>query len=155
MLVNQNAFANFVSHSINQDSIKIYKPWYKQNLSDHIFAGKYSLIFKLLRDYFKTEIKASRKRVSFNGDIETEDIQGFIRRRWKVNSPNYSLDEKSKFLESVKGILSNKQFNSYLKWLSGNYYSSDPNERQNLKRAKDKILSTELDVPIPKIRRKS
>lgn len=145
-------FANFASMLINKYSNRVYKPWHELNLRNYIFGGRYSLLFKLLRDYFKTEIKNRKKYISFDENTKLDGVSGFARRRWKVNSPNYLFEEKRKFLESVKGVLSAKQFEGYLKWLSGNYNSLDQNERQNLKRAKDKIISAKLNVPIPKSR---
>ncbi len=150
-LFEPSIFANYVSSIINHDSDLVYKPWYKHNLVDHIFGteGKYSPLFTLLRDHFKTKINNFKKNTAFDETMSYEDLPSF-KRRWIINKGNTSLDEQELSLNLAKKILPKKQLGVYSKWLSGEYNSSDQNERQNLKKAKDKIIGAKLNIPIPK-----
>ncbi|MCX6739016.1 MAG: hypothetical protein NT098_03110 [Candidatus Parcubacteria bacterium] len=140
-----------VSGTINYNSKKVYKPWYDQNIRDYIFGKKgekHSIIFSLLKDYFKTEIRHRNIHNNFDDTRSQEEVL-VIKRRWKRNKPTLeSESEKERILKIAQSILPKKQLVVYIKWLQGAYNSGNQNERQNLKKAKDKIKQTKANIPI-------
>jgi len=162
--LNSDNFSSFVAESLNNNSLKIYKPVFSKNLKDFIFGEKkeFILLLNYLKDFFRNEIQKNRKGLLVtnmddfsNFTDENFNYNYFIKpKKWKSNQNNFTEIEVREIKTEAKKILKGKKLSAYLNWLNNAYDSKNVAERQNLHKAKNIIEKFKIDIPIPKSQNK-
>ena len=162
LMLQHDARNSWITGALNRDSERVYFPNSNISIVDFIFGKKRtnrSALMRYLSDSFRTERNKINKRYSFNekvaltydeGDEYSYDPPPAIPRRWK----NYISPKKlNPEYQSVIDKLPPKQRTAYLSFIETTYYSGNVNNRQNLLKAKRKLIAMGLNniqVPLPK-----
>ena len=142
LLVDPDARSSLITGDLNRNSERVYFP--NANLSINEFIlGKYgfkrSRIVRYLKDSFKTERSRAKKIDSLDEELYGETIAS-PPRRWKKNTvARLSNEELEQLKKEARSVLSGAPLETYIGYLSGQYDSTKPSQRQRLSRARRKI----------------